>query len=229
MLFVPKGSISLPDVVEIVVARCHGQDAIAAYEGMGHSGKETTFETRKGSGKFGQQRPMYVVRAGKKILFTKEAERWDGAKNQIQAALSKDQLTARTTTESGKEYDVPKEYWHGEDAWRVFETGNLENPESSELAGRPVYLDRASAMGWVETLPGHEASPPDSSLQKMQDERVKPDTQKKYIEWWAAAQEIRGNKSIDSEALAGKVAARVDAKLGTIHRTLNRFFPGWSG
>jgi hypothetical protein len=180
-------------------------------------------------GKTYQQRKEYVFRAGKKISFKEDAERWNGAKEKIQAALSNVELTAHTTTGADMEYAVPKEYWQGEDAWRVLETGNLENPNPTELADRPVYLGQQAAMDWLETLPGTGASPPKAALQKMKDGRVKPCTQKKYIEWWGAAQKIRANKSIRPGVLAEKVASKFNADSGTVLRTLNRNFPGWSG
>lgn len=154
MPFVPKGSIGLPDLVEKAVAELHGQDAIEAYEGMGHSGKETTFIDEDGGSR--RQRAMHVVRGGKKISFTKDSKRWDGAKDKIQVALVEGELTAHTSTGVGMEYAISKEYWRGEDAWLVFETGNLENPPEklSELDGRPVYLDQQAAMDWLAALPG---------------------------------------------------------------------------
>lgn len=227
----------MPDLVEIVVAKRHGQDAIAAYEGIGHSGKENTLRraTRKEKfqknkdGKFPRQRPMHIVRGGKKIPYAKESKRWTEAREQILTALSKGELVAFVRLTNGTYTPVDKDYWQGEDAWRALENGIMEKPEFKEQADRPVYLEHGEVVAWLETLTGEGASPPDSSLQKMQDGRVKPDTQKKYIEWWAAAQEIRGDTPFDSKALAGKVESQVGAKSGTVKRTLDRFFPGWSG
>ena len=98
------------------------------------------------------QRPMYVIRAGKNILSTEDDERWDGARVLIQDALSKNELPADVLLSNGVLAPVKGNYWHGEDAWQVFETDNLENSEQSEQNGRPVYLDREAAMKWLNAL-----------------------------------------------------------------------------
>ena len=41
MPFAPEGAISLVELLELVVAKRHGQDAIAEIEGTGYSGEET--------------------------------------------------------------------------------------------------------------------------------------------------------------------------------------------
>ena len=74
-----------------------------------------------------------------------------------------------------------------------------------------------------------DKSPPESMLKKMKDNGAKPKTQEKYIRWWKAAQKIRGNESINRKVLARNVASLVDEKWETVLRTLDRYFPGWSG
>lgn len=97
----------------------------------------------------------------------------------------------------------------------------------------PPQETRASNDGIGASDPPAEGEqdkePPESMLKKMKDNRVKPDTQEKYINWWKAAQEIRDNKSFDREALARQVASQFEVNSVTVSRTMDRYFPGWSG
>lgn len=120
--------------------------------------------------------------------------------------------------------------------WTVL---TLDIEDNSVLDGDVKYVDLriydhkpAVAEDVVDTAPPkpeQDKSPPESMLKKMKENRVKPDTQERYIKWWKVAKNIRGNESIDREVLARQVASQVDVKWETVLRTLDRHFPGWSG
>lgn len=159
MSLIPEDLISLPELVEMVVAKIHGQDAIDELEPdpQGHGirieyGEVTSFQDGKDSPIL-QQRAMYVFRAGKKILSTDDDQRWDGAREKIQTALSDGEIRAYILLKSGHLIRVPKKYWQGDDAWRVFETGNLEKPDDPEQEGQPVYV-KPAAIVWAGVLTG---------------------------------------------------------------------------
>ncbi len=184
----PKDSISIPDLVGMVVAKLHGQDAIAELEKVSEGeqkgelkityGKVTSFQDNKETI---EQREEYVFRAGKKISTTEDGKRWNEAKKKIQDALLSEILKAHAMTKYGTEWAIGGDYWQDIGVFMVFETGNLENSDLTELADRHVYLGRVAAMDWLATLPGTGAHAPaeaeqDNPAPKKKREKGEPKT-----------------------------------------------------
>ena len=144
-----KDPISLKDFVEMVVARIHGQGAVAKIDnnGIRFPDKVTSFKV---GDKTHQQGKGYVSRAGKKITFAEDCERWDGAKNLIYEAFSENELRLYVRLIKGDLYPVDETDFQDGKARRAFESNNQEYSEHSEQIGQPVYLEQQTAMDWLE-------------------------------------------------------------------------------
>ena len=149
--FVPRDSIDLPELTEMVVKELYGQGAITDVEGFGYSGKETSFEV---DGETHRQRPRYVIRDGKKISAKDDARNWADAREVIRVALSNGDLMALVHDDA-----VPRSYWEDDTPASVtVHRGTLTNPPDSAFNGLPVRVEREAAQRWVKTLRTENAS-----------------------------------------------------------------------
>jgi len=154
--FIPKGSISLPELVEMVVAELYGQDAIAEIDSV-EDGEITSFEME---GQTYQQRTMYVYRAGEKVSAFEDAQRWDCVTEKIRVALSRGELPVSITTSSNQEWSIPKDYWMDEvPASLTVHSGALKNSPKPEFEDCTAYVEMGEAQKWVAALNPPEESP----------------------------------------------------------------------
>ncbi len=167
MHFIPEGTISLPDLVEMVVAQLYGQDAIAEIDKI-ENGEVTSFQL---DGETLQQRSMYVIRAGVKIPYIEDGQRWDGVTEQIRLALSSGKLTAYVDTKSNQEQPIPKSYWMDEvPASLTVYSGAFRSSPKPEFEDCSVYVGQKVAVDWIAAL-----NPPEESSAS-KDKRGRPST-----------------------------------------------------
>lgn len=138
--FVPKGNYSLKDLVERVVERRHGRNAIA--EVTIHSGKKH----------------LEVERAGERILYHEDGERWESARETIRQALEVGTLTACLQDSNSKELCIPKSDWEipkGDsfvDSYFTICAGTLQHGGGRSLIGALVYISTKEAEEFLNNF-----------------------------------------------------------------------------
>ena len=161
MHFVPKDTTCIADIVEMVVAELHGENAIAEIDNVRTAEEGTSSEM---DGVTYNQRTRYLVCAGEEISELEDAERWDGAAETIRQALSLGGLTAYVLAKNNLEQPIPKPYWDQEVIPSItIHRGTLQNSPIPELSNSSVFVYLYDFLTWLRVLVNPGEQKPDKT------------------------------------------------------------------
>ena len=138
--FVPKGNYSLKNLIERVVERRHGGNAIA----------EVTIH--------GGEHHLETERAGERIPYHEDGERWESARESIRQALEAGILTASFEDSNAREKYIPKSDWEilrGDsfaESYATLSYCTLQHGDFGSSRGALVCISTLEADAFINTL-----------------------------------------------------------------------------
>lgn len=133
-----SGNKNLLELVELVVAKQYGNDAIA---------KPTVYDMGEG-----EESWVEVERAGKRILYTVDIERWESAREHIREASHAGMLVSYVANSSGEEKRLTKDGWEKETVWRTLLTGKNEHEIELGFDKQTIYFRDSNAKNFISRI-----------------------------------------------------------------------------
>lgn len=151
---IPKGYVSIKELLERATAAIYGDDAVAEIEAT-TEGPGEEFIDDDGVRRINPR--IEVTRAGNIIPYELDTGRWSEAQGFIQANLVARHIHAFVEhPETGKEYKIPAEYWRENVSSLAFASGTYDAAQDQALGGRLVFFEAAEVEGFLSELEQRE-------------------------------------------------------------------------
>ena len=171
--FIPEGYESLKELIERVVERRHGSNAIANItDRIEVPMLGEPIESEKFAGRFNIL--MKIKREGEWIDYFEDSERWDSARESTRQALEAGTLAAWFRNLKGGSDRIPKDDWiipEGDsfaDSYFTLSCGTLQHGGDRSLMGALVYISTKEVDKFLKTLEA-QSEPNNENSEKKND------------------------------------------------------------